>query len=78
LDDWLGPWISFLWLLFLIGSVFAVRMLYKTYIKFRDAISRRTEEGYIIKDDVAYETENALGCRVENSLEYCIFGGFFI
>ena len=41
LDDWLGPWISFLWLLFLFAFAFAVRMLYKTYVKFRNTISNK-------------------------------------
>ena len=41
LDDWLGPWISFLWLLFLIISAFSVRMIYKTFIKFRDTLTYR-------------------------------------
>ena len=62
LDDWLGPWVSFLWLVFLIASIFSVRMIYKTYVKFRDTIARRTGKTYEFKEDVAYETENALGC----------------
>ena len=50
LDDWLGPWISFLWLLFLIISAFSVRMIYKTFIKFRDTLTYRdTNEEYQFK-----------------------------
>ena len=62
LDDWLGPWISFLWFLFLIASGFSIRMLYKTYVKFRDTLAERKEDGeYEFKEGLAYDVDTALG-----------------
>lgn len=57
LDDWLGPWISFLWLMFLLASAFSIRILYKTYIKFRDTLAYKKDDGdYEFRDDISYET----------------------
>ena len=44
MDDWLGPWISFLWFLFLCISAFSIRMIYKTFIKFRDTLTYRDSD----------------------------------
>ena len=44
MDDWLGPWISFLWFLFLCISAFSIRMIYKTFIKFRDTLTYRDND----------------------------------
>jgi len=63
LDDWLGPWISFLWFLFLCISAFSIRMIYKTFIKFRDTLTYRdSDDEYQFKEDCIYEHETALGC----------------
>jgi len=62
LDDWLGPWISFLWLLFLIISVFCSRMIYKTFITFRNTLTVLNQNGdREFKDDCIYEHESAFG-----------------
>jgi len=63
LDDWLGPWICFLWLLFLCISIFSVRMIYKTFIVFRDTLTYKDKNGeFTFKEDCIYEHETALGC----------------
>jgi len=46
LDDWLGPSISFLWFLFLCISAFSIRMIYKTFIKFRDTLTYRDNDDH--------------------------------
>merc|ERR1719431_1588537 len=62
LEDWLGPWISFLWLIFLLISIFAVRMLYVTFIQFRDTLTYKDDAGeYQFKEECIYEHETAFG-----------------
>jgi len=63
LDDWLGPWISFLWLLFLLVSIFSTRMIYKTFITFRDTLTVLDVRGERqFKEDCIYEHETAFAC----------------